>query len=201
MTNLFKSLAAFQNEVPIIHKASQGYGYTYADLPAIFEIINPLLKKHGLGFYQAVTPEGLLTCVFHIESGEMIQSTTPLPELSYEKIIKKKGNDTIEAFVIPGFDGMNKAQAMGSLITYFRRYALSAMLGLVTDKDADARNKKAEKTSEETLEVWKSQVAGMKTVEELELLWQQNANVIKGDKDIILLFTNRKKEINNVPVS
>jgi hypothetical protein len=198
MINLFKSLAEFQNEVPIIHKGSKGYGYTYADLPAIFEIINPLLKKYGLGFYQAVTVDGLLTTVFHSESGEMIQSITPMPELGYEKVQKTKDGLTIDAFIIPGFEGMNKAQAMGSLITYFRRYAISAMLGLVTDKDADTRNKKAEKTSEETLEVWKSQVAGIKTVEELELLWQQNATVIKGDKDIILIFTNRKKEINNV---
>ena len=45
MKNLFKSLAAFQQEVPVIHKGTQGYGYTYADLPKIFETINPLLKK------------------------------------------------------------------------------------------------------------------------------------------------------------
>jgi hypothetical protein len=32
MKNLFKSLAAFQQEVEVIHKGSQGYGYSYADL-------------------------------------------------------------------------------------------------------------------------------------------------------------------------
>ena len=41
MKNLFKALAAFQQEVPTIHKGTQGYGYSYADLPAIFDIINP----------------------------------------------------------------------------------------------------------------------------------------------------------------
>ena len=54
MKNLYKALAEFQQEVPVIHKGTSGYGYSYADLPAIFEIINPLMKKHGLGFYQAV---------------------------------------------------------------------------------------------------------------------------------------------------
>jgi hypothetical protein len=39
--------------------------------------------------------------------------------------------------LLRGFEGMNKAQAIGSLITYFRRYALSAILGLVTDADSD----------------------------------------------------------------
>ena len=33
---------------------------------------------------------------------------------------------------------MNTFQVMGSAITYYRRYTLSTMLGLVTDKDADA---------------------------------------------------------------
>jgi len=33
---------------------------------------------------------------------------------------------------------MNDFQVLGSAITYMRRYQLSAMLGLVTDKDTDA---------------------------------------------------------------
>jgi len=34
--------------------------------------------------------------------------------------------------------GMNQFQVLGSAITYMRRYQLSAMLGIVTDKDTDA---------------------------------------------------------------
>jgi uncharacterized protein YdeI (BOF family) len=33
---------------------------------------------------------------------------------------------------------MNDFQVLGSAITYIRRYAISSMLGLVTDKDTDA---------------------------------------------------------------
>ena len=33
---------------------------------------------------------------------------------------------------------MNDYQSFGSGVTYFRRYALSSALGLVTDKDTDA---------------------------------------------------------------
>ena len=50
--NILKAISEFQQEVPVIHKDTQGFGYTYADLPKIFEVINPLLKKHGLGFTQ-----------------------------------------------------------------------------------------------------------------------------------------------------
>ena len=122
MKNLFKALAEFQQEVPVIHKATQGYGYSYADLPKIFEVINPLLQKHGLGFTQLInTKEGqnyLTTCVFHIESGEIIESQTLIPYVQLK--------------------GMNDFQSFGSGVTYFRRYALSSALGLVTDKDTDA---------------------------------------------------------------
>jgi hypothetical protein len=139
MTNLYKSLASFQQECPIILKATQGYGYVYSDLPAIFEIINPLLKKHGLGFYQAVNNGVIKTVIFHSESGETIESETTMPvdSLIYEDIKKEKNGQPYIISAIKGFEGMNKAQAIGSLITYFRRYALSSLLGLVTDKDTD----------------------------------------------------------------
>lgn len=119
MKNIYKALADFQQEVPVIHKDTQGYGYSYADLPTIFEKINPLLKKYGLGFYQTIEENYLRTRVFHIESEEFIESNTLIPQGVQLK-------------------GMNDFQVLGSGITYIRRYAISSMLGLVTDKDTDA---------------------------------------------------------------
>ena len=122
MKHLFKSLAAFQQEVPVIHKGTQGFGYSYADLPAIFEKINPLLAKHGLGFTQLLNSKDssnyIVTVIFHVETGESIESQTIIPQV----VLK----------------GMNDYQSFGSGVTYFRRYALSSALGLVTDKDTDA---------------------------------------------------------------
>ena len=119
MKHLFKSLAEFQQEVPTIHKATQGYGYTYADLPKIFEVINPLLKKNGLGFTQLIHGTDLITIIFHVESGETLESKTAIPQNVQLK-------------------GMNDFQVFGSACTYLRRYSLSSALGLVTDKDTDA---------------------------------------------------------------
>lgn len=145
MKHLFKALADFQQEVPVIHKGTQGYGYQFADLPKIFEVINPLLQKHGLGFTQLVNDNSIKTVLFHVESGEMIDSITHVPfdSIVYENVIKidRQGNE-INTSVIRGFEGMNRAQAIGSMITYFRRYSLSAMLGLVTDKDTDGTSVK-----------------------------------------------------------
>ena len=119
MKNLYISLAKFQQEVPVIFKETKGYGYKYADLPTILETINPLLKKHGLGFTQLVNKDCLKTVLFHIESGELLESET---QINYGVSLK----------------GMNDFQVLGSQITYLRRYALSSMLGLVTDVDNDA---------------------------------------------------------------
>jgi hypothetical protein len=66
MKNLLKSLASFQQEVPVIHKATQGYGYSYADLPKIFEVINPLLKNTDLDSLRHYTQR---RCQLHCYNG------------------------------------------------------------------------------------------------------------------------------------
>ena len=135
MKHLLKSLAAFQQEVKVIHKATQGYGYSYADLPKIFEEINPLLQKHGLGFTQLInTKDGvnyLATVVFHVESGEQIESNCMIPYVQLK--------------------GMNDYQSFGSAVSYFRRYCLSSILCLVSDKDLDASGEQ-EKPKKESLD-------------------------------------------------
>ena len=117
--NIYKSLAAFQQECQVIHKGTKGYGYSYADLPSILSVINPLLKKHKLGFTQLLDGTELRTILFHVTSGDTIESCVAIPQGVQLK-------------------GMNEFQVYGSAITYFRRYAISSLLGIVTDKDTDA---------------------------------------------------------------
>lgn len=131
MKTLLKALADFQQEVPVIHKGTSGYGYSYADLPAIFEVINPLLKKHKLGFTQPIMGDTIKTIIFHTESGEILESLTEIPK--NVQLAK-----------------MNEFQVLGSAITYIRRYALSSILGLVTDKDTDASGEQLKATNEPT---------------------------------------------------
>ena len=172
MKNLFRSLAQFQQEVKVIYKNTQGYGYQFADLPKIFSEINPLMKKHGLGFTQLInTNEGqnyLVTILFHVESGEVLESSTLVP------IVQLKG--------------MNEYQCFGSGITYFRRYCLSSILGLVTDKDTDASGeqekhepKKPAIDNKRFIEALKSIQNGEFTVEKLKAkfeLTEEQTNAI-----------------------
>ena len=128
--NIYKSLAAFQQECQVIHKGTKGYGYSYADLPTILSVINPLLKKHKLGFTQLLDGTELRTILFHVSSGDTIESCVAIPQGVQLK-------------------GMNEFQVYGSAITYFRRYAISSLLGIVTDKDTDAGGEQIKPTLDE----------------------------------------------------
>lgn len=127
MKDLFKALADFQQEVPAIHKGTKGYGYSYADLSTIFETINPILKKHDLGFTQLIQGDYINTKVFHTKTGDYIESNVDIPQ----NVVLK---------------GQNEFQVLGSAITYLRRYALSSALGLVTDIDADGSSNQTKTT-------------------------------------------------------
>lgn len=124
--NIYKSLSSFQQECKVIHKGTKGYGYSYADLPAIFEVIMPILKKYNLGFTQLIDGTELRTILFHTKTGDTIESCAAIPQDVEMK-------------------GMNTFQVYGSAITYFRRYALSSLLGIITDKDNDAAGEQVKK--------------------------------------------------------
>jgi hypothetical protein len=174
MKNLIKALSDFQNDCPIIHKDTKGHNYTYADLPQIFSVINPLLKKHKLCFTQLLENDGIRTILFHVESGEQIESFTTIP-------LVKLG-------------AMNEYQSYGSGVTYFRRYALSSMLGLVTDKDTDAAGTSAPASA--NLNSWYTAVNQVKTLLELEELFESKKAQIAGNQEIIQLFKTRKSQLN-----
>lgn len=116
-----KSLAAalvkFQNEVQPVTRdgANPFFKSKYATLGNIIETIRTPMVKNGLSFSQLPVGEnGLTTILFH-SSGEYISATVTM-----------KPKDATP-------------QGQGSAITYMRRYALSALLGLNTDEEDDGQ--------------------------------------------------------------
>lgn len=179
MKNLFKSLANFQQEVPVLLKATQGYGYTYTELSDIMKTINPLLKKHGLGFTQEIEGTSIKTTIFHAESGEFRESSADIPQGVELK-------------------GMNQFQVMGSAITYIRRYALSSALGLVTDKDTDAGGEQ-KKTEAKPLNipVLKGKIIACKDLKELSAIYNSDVR-IKTNTELVELIKERRIDIESV---
>lgn len=90
------------------------FSYSYADLADVLEQVRPVLAKHGLGVVQDVT-----------NADGAIHLTTELIHVSGES--RTFGPLTLHAGDSP--------QSMGSAITYGRRYALMAALGIAADDD------------------------------------------------------------------
>jgi hypothetical protein len=119
---LLTALANFQNDCPTIPKNKKGYGYNYAEFSKAVELFKPILNKYKLGFTQLLEgADNLRTIVFHGETGQYIQTVKQLPT-GYE------------------LKGMNLYQTEGARNTYYKRYVLFNMLGIVSeDEDTDAK--------------------------------------------------------------
>lgn len=115
ITNIGLALFKFQGEAKKIIKTANNpfFNSKYADLPSILDEITEPLQKCGLVLSQWPDGEGLTTMLLHPESGEYFQA-----------------NGTMKPT-------KNDPQAMGSAITYQRRYAICAILGLNVDSDDD----------------------------------------------------------------
>ena len=163
-TKIYKALADFQQEVPVMLKNADGYGYKYLPLPDLIQGIKPLLKKHKLGFTQICEGEGLTTSLFHVESGETLTGTMTIPQ-----DIK--------------LGSQNPYQVLGSGITYLRRYSLESMLGIVSSKDTDGNGALAGSTTkakvENILEIPKADRPNW-SIEDINRELENNAQGILG---------------------
>lgn len=117
---LAKSLVETQKELkqPLKDAKNPFFKSEYVPLENVAEAITQTATKYGLAFsqYATTTENGNVsvgTIVFH-ESGEYIE---------YPPLILKPEN--------------TKPQSIGSAITYAKRYALSAIFGITSDKDDD----------------------------------------------------------------
>lgn len=132
VANIATALAKFQAEVknPANTAANPFFKSKYAPLSDILNLVRPLLSKHGLSIVQMPSGDGenitVATLLLH-ESGEWIEAC-PL---------------TLRA-------DKTTAQGAGSAITYGRRYAMSALLGISSEDDDDGDQASKEESKKET---------------------------------------------------
>lgn len=86
-------------------------GKFYADINSVINSIKEILNANGITITQPINGASVETYLLH-ESGQYIGSSTP--------IVCAKPNDP---------------QALGSAITYSRRYGLQALVGLPAEDD------------------------------------------------------------------
>ena len=130
IVKLIAALAKAQAEMkPAVMDAKNShFGNKYATFASIINACRDPLSKNGLAFVQILSTEDsswyIETTLFH-ESGEWISS-------GKLKLILKD----------------QTMQALGSAITYAKRYSLCAMLGIVADEDDDGQAASQEKTDQ-----------------------------------------------------
>ena len=125
-----RALAAFQAECPPVPRTSSAkiatksgttFSYAYADFEQVVETIGPHLREHGLSFAfdsEMGTDRMTVSCTLRHVEGHSERSTFTLPTATAS--------------------AMSAQQAAGAALSFGKRQALTAILGLaLTDPDPD----------------------------------------------------------------
>jgi hypothetical protein len=205
-TDFMKDLFNFMHEVkePVKDTKNPFFNSKYAPLNSVLPDVKDVARKHNFMVVQRVTGgEGSVaveTVLMH-KSGEFISSGT----ISMAIMMDKNGAIT--------------PQALGSTVTYLRRYQLYPFLGIAeldddgnagSHKEPEAKGKgksKPEPAAEEPeysdglerVEFYEKEIAGAKKVDSLNDIWADIQNDDSIDEDAVKILKsalkNRKKEI------
>jgi len=164
INELADALAKAQSEMnnAPLNKTNPHFKSKYADLASIRDAVIPALSKHGLALmqYTVNTDAGLAlrTRLAH-SSGQWIEGEYPLPVV------------------------LDKPQAMGSALTYAKRYGMATMVGISADEDDDANAAQgatkpekqappspAQKKAGEIADTLK----GAASLEQIDAIWAEN---------------------------
>lgn len=122
---IYKKIHEAKLEIGKVSKNAKNphFKNTYADLNALIEAVEPILLEKGLILLQPIKEGKQYTIISDIESGECLESVIDLPT------------------------GVTH-QALGSAITYYRRYTLQSLLSLqAVDDDGQMASKPIQKQS------------------------------------------------------
>jgi len=117
-----KALSIAQGKMNQLKRDKQAYGYSYADLASCLSEVKPVLAESEIALVQLLQVDDnrvmmLETLLIH-SSGEWLRSIFPIKAQASKQ--------------------SNEMQALGSGITYIRRYAICSMLGLAQEDDDGA---------------------------------------------------------------
>jgi len=137
--NIQEALFMFQQEALVLPrngsgKTANGKVYKYVTLDEMLQTATPVLQKYGVGFTQLVQTDKMETKLFHVESGTELVSVINL-------------------------GSPNNMQDYGGRITYAKRYALGALLGLSSEEDVDATPIPEDKKTQASVQVAQTDIA------------------------------------------
>jgi hypothetical protein len=117
MKELITALVECQKEFEQPKRTKKAYNYMYAPLEEVIKSVTPILCKHGLVIIQLPINEGMMVGV--------------------KTILGHSSGETIEGDFL-ATPTKSDPQSLGSIISYYRRYGLLAILGLAQEDDDGA---------------------------------------------------------------
>ena len=178
ITELSKAMADFQKEVkqPFKDKSNPFFKSKYVPLESVVEAINDIAPKHGLSFTQwALNNEngtvGIATLLMHT-SGEFIE---------YDPVFIPAEKQT--------------PQGYGALITYLKRYTLSAIFGITSDEDDDGNNSsKNELASDKQLDMISTLMRNVSEDKQEQLKYFNGLIAKKGLTNKMVQWTSKQAD-------
>ena len=198
-----KAICEMQTELEHAKKDSKGFNYNYSDLTGVIETAKPALNKHKLSVIQLVGQVdsnkniGLTTLLLH-DSGQYFRSYMNMP--------------------LVGMKGSNQAQEAGATISYMRRYAYQAIIGMASEdsdgvpdtknvQDKSASNLKPNPPKEKMpdqveLDFWKNEITKAADPEEFKttlckIYYIETKNKLGLDRDVARSLAGSYAGIDN----
>lgn len=147
-----------KDSIGTITKNAQGFGYSYLELVKLLDTVEPKIKENNFLFLSTTRrADGVIrrtdgAVIIHKdkEGNPTLTSRreyeTPCYEVHSELIHIK--TDTTISCDLPLYVDDVDPQALGSAITYMRRYSLFVLLGIKTQDDDGARASARDKTKQ-----------------------------------------------------
>jgi hypothetical protein len=161
---IYAKIHEAKKEIGVVKKNAKNphFKNTYADLNALIDAVEPILLEKGLIMLQPIKDGKVFTQIIDIDTFEMVESSIDLtPNLT--------------------------SQAMGSQITYYRRYQISSILLLMADDDDGQLASKPQPIAKEVLQVGSSNFVrcvdalkdGKGTIEQIKAKYNVSSEIEK----------------------
>lgn len=133
--DVFSRIAEVQQSVKAVRRTTEGYGYKYATLNDIWQLVKTSMEEHGLGWTAVCSSEIVgadndMPTVYNTLTIAVYETAHEWENLMD---MVKHGEAVSSSYMYPA----TAAQQVGSFETYYRRYGLIHLLGLTTVMDDD----------------------------------------------------------------
>lgn len=168
-TSIYQKLFEFKQKEVTLVRDTEWHNYSYANLKQIQEKLDPILKELNLIVLHRVENDEVVTEIRCIESDTFVQSSIKIDEVQVTRTEISKKN---WKYITTVDRNSKDPQWVWSIITYYRRYNLLALLDLETEDDDWAK--------------WSSRAKSKKDVDmNKEVVpWKHNGDNWFNDKDV-----------------